>query len=85
MREISEIWEETDGKGVNLSPKQVMLVQALENGRLWKYEVLKDHIWGDFWPERHEEGLKVHIHNLRKKGYDIQSVKEIGYRMVKNG
>jgi DNA-binding response OmpR family regulator len=85
MRELTEVWEEAADKGVKLTPCQAKIVQVLENGKCWTYEALKDHLWGSFWPEYHEQCIKIHVYNLRRKGYKIENAPGIGYRMRSNG
>lgn len=78
---------ELSGTELSLSYKEFELLLALleADGRAVTREELFTRVWGEFYGE--SRTLDVHIRNLRSKlgaaGNCIQTVKNVGYRIVK--
>ncbi|EPH0595298.1 response regulator [Pseudomonas aeruginosa] len=77
-----ETW--LDGRPVELSRREQVLLQALLNnrGRILSGEQLKDSVYG-FGDEVESNALNVHIHHLRRKlgNAIVQTVRGLGYRL----
>lgn len=75
-----------DGKEINLSFKEFFLLEVLleAEGRVVKRGELFAKVWGEYYGE--SRTLDVHIRNLRAKldkaGKYIQTVKNVGYRII---
>lgn len=84
----------SDGHEILLTAKEydIFCLLVANKNRVLTYEQIYEKVWGDFSSGGERETIGFHIRNLRKKlidtdqesAYQIESIRDVGYRFQYN-